>query len=550
MSKEITKDNPIIVLVVATSFGEVDWILPVLKAFIVKNEDWRLVTVFGHKLIFDRFQQTNPILFNEFSEISSLNIVPQELDLFFSKQIDPGKVKIILKDYNDDEYASYKTDIAEQCPEALVVSYPHSCHIYSRMGKDSMSVCKNPEAYSKHDIFLLGSENDIPYWSQHVDVQKIRTLGTPRYDSWWLNKFLNDPKLESTEEFKRSQKAEKVFFYISRGVHPHYLSQPDYDYIVKSIADVVFKQDDSLLLIKPHPRQDLGELFKLLAPYDKQRCLVSGLHLFQLAYMSDVVISGWSSGILDALATEKPVIEFWRFGGQDPLCRKTLDGDYTTIYRELGLAAAADTKEELEVLLESALKTPGAPVWKSQIKAFNKYCKFTDKAAYDIVKLFESELERREGSNATLVPEIEKIVPDGADDVINKMIEFVELLVEKGENEKAGRWLEFINDQFPDNVRVLNNFGIFLFNQGDVNNAVDRLAECLNLLPSYSEAAVNLIQILLIVERTNDALDIVVSYYSQAADEGRKRIFLQSLAEQLTEQQFSVVHSRVEQMQR
>lgn len=548
MSNEITKDNPIIVLTVATSFGEVDWILPVLKAFIAKNKDWRLVTVFGHKVIFDRFQQTNPILFNEFSEISSLNLVPQELDLFFSKQIDPKKVKIILKDYNNDEYASYKANIAEKCPEALVVSYPHSCHIYSRMGKDPMSVCENPEAYSKHDIFLLGSENDIPYWSQHVDVQKIRTLGTPRYDSWWLNRFLNDSGLESTEEFKRSQKAGKVFFYISRGVHPHYLSQPDYNYIVKSIADVVFEQDDSLLLIKPHPRQDIDELFKLLAPYDKQRCLVSGLHLFQLAHICDVVISGWSSGILDALAVEKPVIEFWRFGGQDPLCRKTVDGKFTTIYRELGLAAAADTKEELGALIESAFKNPDAPVWKSQIEAFKKCCKFTDEAANDIVKLFEIELERHANSNAIEAPKTSKIFQGATDDVINKMIEFVESLVENGETEKARCWLEFINEQFPDDVRVLNTFAVFLFNRGEINDAIDRLVKCLNVDPLYSEAAVNLIQILLIVDRTDDALEIVVTYYSQTTDEGSKRMFLQALSEQLTEQQFSFVQGRIWQM--
>ncbi len=548
MSKEITKDNPIIILVVATSFGEIDWILPVLKVLMKKNNDWRLVTVFGHKLVHDRFKKTNPILFNEFIKISSLNIVPQELDLLFSKQIEPQKVKIILKDYNNDEYASYKTDIADQCPEALVVSFPHSCHIYSRMGKDPMSVCDNPEAYSKHDIFLLGSENDIPHWSKYVDVQKIRALGTPRYDSWWLNTFLNDPKLESTQEFKCSQKADKVFFYISRGVHPHYLSQPDYDYIVKSIADTVFSQENSLLLIKPHPRQDINELFKLLAPYDKQRCIVSGLHLFQLINMSDVVISGWSSGILDTLAIEKPVIEFWRFGGQDPICRKTEDGDYTTIYRELGLAAAADTKEELEVLLENALESPETPIWKSQIAAFKKYCKFTDEAANDIAKLFETEIEQRANPNGAVDIENRETIQSDVDDVINKMIEYIESILENGEVEKARHWFEFMNEQFSEDVRVLNNFGIFLFNQGDVSSAVDRMTECLTLHPSYNEAAVNLIQILLIVKRTEDALNIVVSHYSQAVDEGMKRRFLQSLAEQLSPEQFIVVQQKVEQM--
>jgi tetratricopeptide (TPR) repeat protein len=492
--------------------------------------------------------QTNPILFKEFSEISSVNVVSQELDSIFFRDIDPEKVKIIFKDYNNDEFASYKLEISDRCSKALLVSYPHSCHIYSRMDTDSMSICEDPDAYSKHDIFLLGSENDIPYWSEFVDVKKIRTLGTPRYDTWYLNIFLNDPQLNSTQEFKASQKASKVFFYISRGVHPHYLSQPDYDYIVKSIADAVFKYDDSLLLIKPHPRQDIGELFKLLAPYDKQRCLVSGLHLFQLSSMADVVISGWSSGMLDALAVGKPVIEFWRFGGKDPLCRKTPEGKYTTIYRELGLAAAADTKEELEPLLENALKNPGAPVWKSQVEAFKTWCKPTDDVSQNIARLLEAELEKISVPTTTRISETSAAEYDQQDELIDHMIEYVSFLVENQMSEKASAWFQFMCDQFLDNVKILNNYSIFLFNQGEIKNAIDYLVKCLNQTPSYREAAVNLIQILLIVDQIDEALDIVVAYYAQANDEKSKRFFLQALADQLTEQQFGIVHEKIAHM--
>lgn len=556
MVKEITPDNSIIILIVATSSGEVDWILPALKIFMEKNEDWRLVTVFGHKLVFDRFRETNPILYKRFSDISSMNIVPQEMELL-SANIKPDKIKIILKDYNKDEFTPCKTLIQQQFPHAKVVSYPHSCHIYSNLEKDPMGTCDTPDAFSKHDIFLLGSENDIPFWSSHVDIKKIRAHGTPRYDDWWVDEFLEDPGLSETREFCRSQEADKVFFYVSRGEHPHYLSKSHYEYLVKSIAESVFSYDNSLLLIKPHPRQDISELFRLLSPYDTDRYLVSGLHLFQLAHISDVVISGWSSGILDSLAVGKPVIEFWKFGGNDPACRKDEKGNFTTIYRELGLAAPADTKEDLDNLLKSALEDPNASIWTNQKKAFKKYCRFEPDSSVKIASTIKDAVETIFSTNEGQVEVPEpalKIKPDEStyheppDQLIEIAIEYVNALVEAGLEKKAKKWLSFLYEQFPKKSIVLNNYSIFLFNEGNVEAAVELLVECLNLNPGFKEAILNLIQILLIAGRTEDALEIVMSHYLNTPNKENKKMFLDSLVEQLTEEQFLLVRERLAKM--
>lgn len=548
MAKAITPDNSVLMLIVATSAGEVDWILPVLKVFLERNKDWRLVTVFGHKSVFDRFAQTNPMLFKDFSEISSMNVLPQEMDLLSADKIDPQNIKVILKDYNRDEFAPFKTQIEQQFPNALVISYPHSCHIYSNSQKDPIQHCKNPEAFSKHDIFLLGSKNDIPHWSASVDVKKIRALGTPRYDEWWVEGFLKDPALEKTKEFQLARQADKVFFYVSRGEHPHYLSKSDYNYLVKSIAESVFSYENSLMIIKPHPRQDIQELFKLLSPYDEKRYIISGMHLFQLSHISDVVISGWSSGILDALAVGKPVIEFWRFGGNDPLCRRDDQGNYTTIYREFGLAAPADTKDELENLLQSALETPDAPVWASQQEAFKKYCRFRENSSKAITEAIEVELGMGLPVEVAQVESLTPVSIEKQDELIDNIIEFIGYLLEIEQAEKAKQWLVFLNQQFPEDPRVLNNYSIFLFNLGDVDGAVKHLIECMDLHPEFHDAAVNLVQILLLVGRTKDAMDIVVSRYSNTNNEVDKTLFLKALAEQLSEEQFTLVRQQIAQM--
>jgi len=529
---------PVIILIVSKSFGEVDWILPVLTAFKEQNPSWRIITLFGHKLIHD-FLALNTTLFAEFKKISSLNIVPQEIASLFRDEIQPEQVQIILKDYNEDQYCPFKTTVEDQCPQALVVSYPHSNHIFSNRSTDGLRHCGDPDAYSRHDIFLLCSPHDIPYWSFFVDVAKIRTYGYPRYDQWWIDRLVNISALALTEEYRRARQASKVFFYISRGAHSVYLSQSDYEYLLRSTLDEVLRHDGAFLLIKAHPRQDMEDLKRILDGYDPKRWLVSGLHLMQLAFLADVVISGWSSGILDALAVGKPVIEFWRFSGKDPDCRFAVDGQPTTIYRELGLARPADTKEELAALIAEALHDPGAPVWQAQRQAFLRYCKDEDHVSQDIAAGLLNELSHKQA----FLPDAGTMAAPAA--LIEAMIEYTTGLVDGGMEEIARQWLDFMHAQFPNDPKVLNNYGVFAFNQGDFAAAVAALTASLTGAPSYQEPAVNLALALLALQRPDEAADVIVNFYRQAAGSGPRTAFIHALREQVDDATFALIQNRI-----
>jgi hypothetical protein len=529
---------PVIILIVSKSFGEVDWILPVLVHLKQQQPQWRIITLFGHKLIHD-FLVLNTALYAEFSKISSLNIVPQEIGSLFRDEIEPGQVKMILKDYNEDQYCPFKTEVERFCPHALVVSYPHSNHIFSNRATDALRHCATPDAYSSHDIFLLCSDHDIPYWSAYVDVAKIRTFGYPRYDGWWVDRLLAAPGLADSPEYRRARQAGKVFFYISRGAHSVYLSQKDYEYLLRSTLEEVLRYEDALLLIKAHPRQDMEELKRILDGYDPRRWLVSGLHLMQLAALAQVVISGWSSGILDALAVNRPVIEFWRFSGKDPDCRIGPDGRPTTIYRELGLARPAETREELAVLLAEALRDPDAPAWQRQRQAFARCCKAVDHAAADVAAGLLAEMERKQ------TVQRDAAANPAPADLIEMMIEYAVALVDAGREEQAGQWLEFLRGQFPEDAKVLNNCGVFAFNRGDFAAAVDDLSGSIRIAPDYQEAAVNLIHMLLVLERPDEAAEVLVSFYRNAAGSGPRTSFILALREQVDADAFALIQNRI-----
>lgn len=525
----MTSSPPVLVLIVATSLGEVDWILPVLFKFKEKYPDWQIVTLFGHEQVYQRLAQ-NKTIFDEFSKLSSLNIVPQEIDLFLTENISPDQVKIILKDYNKDEFSPYKQYLSDKCPDALLVNYPHSNHIYSNNQTDSVQQVEDPDAFSRHDLFLLCSEHDIPHWSASVDRKKTRVVGYPRYDAWWVSRLLQSEEFSVSEEYQFAKQAEHVFFYISRGVHPHYLSQEDYEYLLHSIMVQTLQYENSVLFIKPHPRQDMEELLRMLRPYDPSRWMISGLHLMQLASLSDVVLSGWSSGILDTLAVGKPVIEFWRFGGKDPLCRKKEDGEYTTIYRELGLAAPANTSQELGALLAEALHNPASETWQHQAVNFRACCKKSESASDRALQFLVEGVAEKNGSLEIKESDISALQ--------ELKIAEIERLVHEGEKKKARECLDELVRHYPEDANVLNNLGIFLYNEGDVVSAVEQLVKALRCNPQHIETAANLTQIMLELERPGDAVNVVASFYESAVSQEVWDSFQSALTAQLTGEQY------------
>lgn len=380
--KIIAGQTPLFLLVVS-SFREVDWILSALFKFKQKNPEYELVTLFESQDIYNLFSK-NKFLFRQFHKLSSISFVPEEIDRFFSEV--PGQVKMVLKDFGPDDSVPFKNILSQKCPNALMVNFPNSNHIHSNKNRQAMQNCKFPDAYSKHDIFLVGSEYDIPFWSQYVNAKKIKTYGCPKYDSCWVKEILDDFEFVKSEDYRYSRAAKTVFLFIYERPDPQHPKQIDYETLFRSFLDVVGNFKDALLFIKIHPGQNTQEIVNVLNDYKPIPWIISERHLLQLSHISDVVISGYSSGIMDSLAVNKPVIEFQGFYKTDPESMKKQDGLYSSIYQELQLSAPAQTKEDLHKMIESALNDPQKGAWKARQKAFKSICKPTDSASKNIAE--------------------------------------------------------------------------------------------------------------------------------------------------------------------
>lgn len=487
-------------LIVATSFGEVDWLLPVLHTFKRKHPEWKIISVFGHETVFQLLMK-NTFLSVEFEKISDANILHTNLENYLtSEAISSEQIKIIMKDFNQDSGSPFKYHITNRFPHALVVNFPHSNYVYSNAEIDPVVQCGNPNGYSIHDIFLLSSPNDVPYWSSFVDRRKIRALGYPVFDDFWIDMLLRSSDFIESKEVDFAKKAKKAFFFISRHPHPVYLSQEDYQYLVQALMEEVFSIDGSFLLIKLHPRENLALLRQILSPYDKSRYMISDFHLTQLSSIADVVISLWSSGIMNALSVKKPVIEFFRFGENNPEWRKTAAGKKSSTYRELGLSVPADTQNELSQQINSAISGKSTS-WKNQIEAFGKHCRFNSRASEDIVDCLIQEMTRKDSASveSDFIPRLDKL--------LERQMAYGEKLAADGRIESACEYFQTLDALHPNNENILNNIGSIYFQLGNLEEAARHFQKSLRQNPNTLDAAINLVDLHLLQGHHEAALD-------------------------------------------
>ncbi len=137
------------------------------------------------------------------------------------------------------------------------------------------------------------------------------TFGNPSY--------FNLKKIESSLESKNSlekykiDKNKKIILFATNKLQENYVATPHlqydtqmWEYILKN-----FKNDDSYFwILKPHPLEKIDiyqEILKKNGSPSNAKIIQGGLH--ELIYSSDVVISTYSSTIIDALCLKKPIIQ-------------------------------------------------------------------------------------------------------------------------------------------------------------------------------------------------------------------------------------------------
>lgn len=395
----------VVLVIFKSSWGEIDGYLPLLHALRRQSREWKIFAVFISPGLVDQVEHQQPLWQKLLSRVDavfyphrpkprSLRVAshqPRGLAgylrrirrmlpvpgwvLALRRRRQPvvqqilhvvggaARVDFILRDAGGDD--PLHTSVQAACASARVVMYPCGTNpliLQERTG----NFARNTPRRATADLVLVGSETDVDWFSKSTGLPVI-PVGHPRYDQWWIDQLVADPTLHAAPEVVRSSGFRRRIVFYVRDIHPDFLSEDDFRYLVRTAAEEVLACRNSFLIVKPHPRQDLEVLRAQLEGLDPSRWMISSLPALQLASIADFVISMWSSTISDALAVGKPVVEYYRFRNENiEEFVRCEDGSLGSAYRYLGLSIPAETREELRHLVDDFFGDDPDPIWRTQ----------------------------------------------------------------------------------------------------------------------------------------------------------------------------------------
>ena len=428
----------IILLLVNTHWGEVDWILPVLHKIREEKKDIKLVAVFSSKKLFDK-RKTQLTLYNSLCKYTDKILYPDPQNIFskfwdkfvnclpmravayytdrllqtllnkpqgtyfttflyntsfvFPKVVNPQDVRVILKDFSND--SRFDRKIEKCCTNAKIVVFPHATSILISQDCNRRNNPEHLRYFHKHDLFLVSTKYSAEWWAEQHCQEDAIPIGFPRFDKWWINEILSDEKIKNTDDYKwveeNKRKNNKIVLYLTRHTSPCMLTLDSFNYLIKSTLEVVMSHENTVLIIKPHPNQSIPQLMNILKDFDSTRWMIASLQAMLLADISDFIISMHSTCILDSLAVKKPVVEFFQYKDTpDDYPVKNdgylfcSNGKLGSPQRYLEVVAEADTKDELEFYINDYFynsEESRNKIWKQQQLKFKEICGNSDSAS-------------------------------------------------------------------------------------------------------------------------------------------------------------------------
>jgi hypothetical protein len=523
--------GPVVLLLVKSSRGEVDWILPVLHR--LRARGWRVVAVFESQRAYDAVRAEH-VLFELLTSVALVGVYPEDVTPIFAELVAPERVRLILKDFSAD--SDVRAELAQLFPAALVASFPNTTHFYGNASTDPApdAPCESPR--SQQDLLLLGSDHDWPFWSRKTDRVQLRTVGFPRFDRGWVDGLADPARLAGTPERALAEASRRTFALLMQGpdadtLRPEdneFLRPADYRALVEMLLEETLGRLGGSLLIWTPPGQDQGFLARALERRDPARWRISDLHPLPLCSLADVALSMCAPEALDALAIGIPLVECFRFTAASPYWRRNYLGQPTSIYRELGLAAGAETREQLATQLDSALDGRAA-CWASQRQAFELHCRRDPDAAEHTVDLLLAELARA-GALAAL--------PSGEDSGIQVHVRVPALdgFAEGGAQAAGASALHDAATAGGASARALNDLGMQAWRAGRAEPATALLRLSVRNDPRPLDAALNLLAVYL--ETRQDAPAAALLRERTATSDPRARgAFEDALRRQLSPQQ-------------
>ena len=360
-----------IIINIEKSYIELDWIMPVLEKL---KDNYEIITLFKNIKEIENLKK-NKFLFHTLEKISSkyftynlfdkvlifffgiidklnlkfkfFNFIFHPKNIFFSKGIGYEQIKYFFTDFNSYSPILRLIGTNKQVGPKII-RYPNSVYIFSKPKKDAKI------SYALiGDLLLLNYIADLEYWKLRIDEKKIKVVGTPKFEKYWIDK---------SKKYFNNFKSNKYILlaYSSR------FNQGYDDILLRKqlidIMDTLIEFKDYKIIIKIHPRKNNKEYLNILKNYDKTRWEITEEHISSLLENASLYLHDRnSSTLIEGLALNKRCIEYW-----DPV--KEINSIEIFINDELNLNIKAHDKKDLKRYIHMGLEDKDNYIWQNQFK--------------------------------------------------------------------------------------------------------------------------------------------------------------------------------------
>ena len=140
--------------------------------------------------------------------------------------------------------------------------------------------------------------------------EKIDVLGNPEF--FQLDKIKNFLNEENLAKSYKIQENQKVILFFSSGWQNYYQPVGKYEFdlfIWKNLLENFSKNKNIVIVLKPHPMERLLPYKQMVEKYQPKNFRILDKNILELIQLSSVVVSTFSTTVIDSLCFEKPVIQ-------------------------------------------------------------------------------------------------------------------------------------------------------------------------------------------------------------------------------------------------
>jgi len=265
-----------------------------------------------------------------FSFYLSFFFILKNFDIFFSS--------IILNDASSQTIKNFLKFILFSLLKKRNYVYHHG-HAFTQEVRFKSNISIN-----KNAIVLLFDEICKAHWTSIYGYSNFHLLGFPKFFKNWIN-FIKDYNNYDIKYEKY------VVIYSRQSHHKYYMDVEKYNYLlISSYKSIRENLPDYKIYIKTHPRENTDYLKKIIKENNMKNIEITFLHSSILAKNAFIIISYWTSSILESLSLKIPSVEFYIEADNFRIVEPK-----GSIYKYVGIHTVK-TKEELDQFIINCIK--------------------------------------------------------------------------------------------------------------------------------------------------------------------------------------------------